>query len=360
MPKNMFKRKNIFYRLGQTAAVIFGLSKGVVKYTSDSASDINALILSDKKIKKLQDKMLQQNIEYKKIILEKKSKYPYMDSAIIAGLTLPQMLKNGVSEDIQLAYELSFPEKAKAISFTDAWSDFDNHNQRLGFINTVKGKLFEIKYVDHLNATLEPGYSAAIAKNVNQPGWDIAITGPDEKIIEQIQLKATTSVAYIKEHLKRYPDIDVVTLEDLKGQIGLSEKVTYATASNSDLQAEIIGSTSEAYSYLPISIVLTYVIFSSYKRDDLSNFEKNIEIGRRGTGLALSGAILMSTGLFGIFGIFLKDFALNKGNKKRQYIASLREQIHLQRNTIKFWKKNVSRRDFLKGLALTAAIPRIK
>ena len=360
MRKRFSKNESIFFKLGQSVATFVGLLKGSASYTLESMSNVKALISADKEIEILQKKMLLQNIEYKEIISSKKSKYPYMDSAILTGLTIPEMIKKGVTEDVKIAYKLSFPEKAQNISFIDAWSGFDTHEQRLGFINAVKGKLFEIKYVDHLNNTLEPGYSAKIATNINQPGWDIAITGPDQEIINQIQLKATESVTYIKEHLQRYPDIDVVTLDDLRGQVGLSDKVAYAATSNSDLQSEIIGSTSENYSYFPMSIFLTYIIFSSYQREDLSAFEKSVEIGRRGSGLVLSSAIILSAGFAGVIGIFLKDYALNKGYKKRQYIESLKNQINLQRKTIKFWEKNVNRRDFLKGLALTATLSKLK
>ena len=145
-----------------------GSFSGIFSYINDVRLDSYAYFTGDKKIYDLKVELESQKFEYKNLLKSPKNKYKYMDSAIIAGLTLPEMLKNGVSEDVQLAYQLSFPNKANNISFTDAWDSFDTPDERIGFVNAIKGKLFEIKYVDHLNANLEPGYSAAIASKAKR------------------------------------------------------------------------------------------------------------------------------------------------------------------------------------------------
>lgn len=338
--------------------LIFGLSKGSAGYFKNTASDTKAFIYGDKEIKKLLEKIKNQQIDYHQVLAKYKKKYPFMDSAVIAGLTISEMIDNGVSKDVQLAYELSFANKSKNISFLETWNSFDDPEQRLGFVNTIKGKLFEIKYIDHLNANLEPGYIASIAESSTQKGWDIEITGPDEEVINQIQLKATASVNYVKEHIEKYPNIDIVTLEDLKGEIGLNDKISFATLSNDELQAEILSSTSN-YEYAPFLIGMGYVVFSSYLKKDLNFFEKNIDIGDRGTGVIINGAIIVSTGLvFGLIAVIAKEIALNKGNKKREYINYLKEQIELHNNSLSKLDKKFSRRDFLKGLFLTAGLGR--
>lgn len=333
-----------------------GSFSGVISYINDVRLDAYSYFSGDEEINSLKKKLESQKIEYKNLLESPKNKYKYMDSAIIAGLTLPEMLKNGVSEEVQLAYQLSFPDKATNISFTDAWDNFDTPEERIGFVNAIKGKLFEIKYVDHLNATLEPGYSAAIAAKANQPGWDIEIKGPDQEVINQIQLKASSSVEYVKSHFDKYPDIDVITLEDLKGQIGLSEKVSFAAISNEELQAEIIAATPANYEFLPGVLALGYVVFSSYTKDELSWYEKNVELGRKGTGVAIDFTILSSLGFVGIIPVLIKKSVLNSGNQKRKYIEILKNQLVSQRKSIDIWKKKLSRRDFIKGLALTASI----
>ena len=337
---------------------LYGSTKGSFNYLTGISSDLKAYFFGEQEIFDLRVKLGSQAIEYKNLRKSYKNKYPYIDSAIISGLTLPEMLKKGVSEEVQLAYQLAYPDKSANVSFTDAWDGFISHEERIGFVNGIKGKLFEIKYVDHLNQTLEPGYSATIATKSNQPGWDIQITGPDQEIINQIQLKASSSIEYVKAHFEKYPDIDVVTLDDLKGQIGLNDKITATAISNEELQAEVMGATSTNYEYLPGILALSYVIFSSYTKTDLSWYEKNIELGKRGTGMAIDITILTSLGLVGIIPILIKKSVLNVGNKKKEYIKILKKQIKNQKESIKFWEKNLSRRDFLKGLALTASASR--
>ena len=52
----------------------------------------------------------------------------------------------------------------------------------VGFVSGVKGKLFELQYVDYLNdGHLPDGFRAELAGNPTNPGWDIAIIGQDEE-----------------------------------------------------------------------------------------------------------------------------------------------------------------------------------
>ena len=65
------------------------------------------------------------------------------------------------------------------------------------------------------------------------------------------------------------------------------------------------------------------------------------------------GSILEVIGL-GIIPILVKKSVLNNGNQKRRYVEILENQLISQRKSIDIWKKKLSRRDFIKGLALTA------
>ena len=83
----------------------------------------------------------------------------------------------------------------------------------------MKGKLFEIDYVDWLNGHLPDGSHAVLAENANNPAWDIAITDSDGHISELLQAKATDSLAYIHEALLAHPDIDVVSTAEVFDRI---------------------------------------------------------------------------------------------------------------------------------------------
>ena len=93
-----------------------------------------------------------------------------------------------------------------------------------GLANGVKGKYFEVMVRDRLNAgerlgelRLEQGQVAELAESPTQPGWDLQIVNEDGTVAEEIQLKATESMSYVKDALDRYPDIHIATPSEIDG-----------------------------------------------------------------------------------------------------------------------------------------------
>jgi hypothetical protein len=91
-----------------------------------------------------------------------------------------------------------------------------------GWSNGAKGKYFEVLVRDRLNQGerlgeihLLPGQVASLAESPTQAEWDLQITNADGSIAEEIQLKATESMAYVKQALERYPDIRVATTSEV-------------------------------------------------------------------------------------------------------------------------------------------------
>ena len=106
-----------------------------------------------------------------------------------------------------------------------------------GFIGGVKGKYFEVLVEDRLNAgatlgdlRLGPGQIARLASSPFQPGWDLEIVGRSGRSLEQIQLKATESMSYVKDALERYPDIRVAVPAGVGGASGsvISTNISHA------------------------------------------------------------------------------------------------------------------------------------
>lgn len=92
----------------------------------------------------------------------------------------------------------------------------------MGILNSAKGKYFEYLVADRLNdgeavgdVLLPHGYKAELAESMTQPGWDLAIVGPDRRVAEYLQLKATDSIGYVHHALKRYPDIKILATSDV-------------------------------------------------------------------------------------------------------------------------------------------------
>jgi hypothetical protein len=80
----------------------------------------------------------------------------------------------------------------------------------------VKGKLFEVEYVDWLNhGHLPAGCVAELAHAANNPAWDISIYDSAGHVMQNLQLKASDSLAYVKHALELHPNIDVVVPHDV-------------------------------------------------------------------------------------------------------------------------------------------------
>jgi len=91
-----------------------------------------------------------------------------------------------------------------------------------GFLSAWKGKYFEVLVRDKLNAGewfgdihLEPGQTAVLAESATQPGWDLQILNADGSVAQELQLKATESLSYVKEALERYPDIQILATDEV-------------------------------------------------------------------------------------------------------------------------------------------------
>tara|TARA_B100002051_G_scaffold181513_1_gene171889 strand:- start:237 stop:1382 length:1146 start_codon:yes stop_codon:yes gene_type:complete len=363
--------KTIASKLGQGALwgakktgrlALLGLRKtpatfvGFYNVTYNGALNLGNSIFGDSRIKKLEDKLNRQSITFNKEIQKHKSQYPYFDSYIVSGLSIPQMINSGIADpDLELAYQYQFPHKANQMSLTEAWQGFDSGEQLLGFNNALKGKLFEIKYLDHISETLEPGYTAKLADSPTQKGFDIEIYNPLGEIDQQLQLKASTSASYVKKALEQYPEIDVVTLEDFEGQILLanqSSRIIGSSISNDDLISSMEGSVLSGLEYLPL-LGLSWIIFSEYTKKEASEFQKTVKTIERMIDYLVNAGIISVTGFFGIPIVAIKQMSLTNGEKKRLYIQQLKKKLSLQKKSHKRMKKMFSRRDFLKSLAIS-------
>jgi hypothetical protein len=91
-----------------------------------------------------------------------------------------------------------------------------------GFVNGLKGKYFEHLVRERLNngervgeLFLQSGQRAEIAESATQAGWDLRVVNSDGSVSELFQLKATTSMAYIKRAFEEYPDIRIAVPSDV-------------------------------------------------------------------------------------------------------------------------------------------------
>ena len=375
MKKFVYKSTN--WLLIKSGKVLIHLAKvappfvsGVAQATNEFMSNSYYVFRGDKKKQKLIKKLIGQNIQFNLKRRKFKSSYEFADACVLSGLTATQMLHKGVPKDVQEAFEKQYPDLAAENSFIDTWSSYDDYEARLGFVNGIKGKLFEIKYVEHLNENLDAGYTASMSDSPVNEGWDIKITGPNNEIENLLQLKATTTAGYVKDAIKSYPEIDVVTLSDLQGQLSSIngiENVTISNISNEDLLSPISEATetgNQAFFFPTIPLLAVgYLIFDSYKESDISTFKQHQQFSKRASNLAFDATVISAaaTPFIGIPLVIGKAILFRGARKKREIVKYLKAQLEKNKETQKIWERQVSRRDFLKGLTIASAgLTRIK
>ena len=338
------------------------LLSGLFDFSSEFAKDGYYSIQGNKKINKLVSQLGLKNKKFNLKKIHLKNKYPYIDASVIGGLTAMEMARKGIPTDVENAYMFAFPIKQEEVSFLEAWDEMSSYEERLGFISAVKGKLFEIKYTDYLNNNLEEGYIASMASSANQTGWDIKVEGPDKEIAQLLQLKATDSASYVNDAIAKYPEIDIVSISDLQGQMTLiapSANITLTEISNSDLLTEIITETERSSLFFPSIPLLSlgFIVFDSYRKKDISEYQKNHNIGKRSGNLFVNSTILISsTPFIGIPLIIGKELIFANAKKKRILIQYLKNQIKQQKKSEKVWDKQVSRRSFIQGLTAVSLV----
>ncbi len=148
-------------------------------------------------------------------------------------------------------------------------------------VNTAKGKYFEYLVTDELNAhhavgdvILPSGYHAELADSMIQPGWDIRIVDGHGQVADFLQLKATESVGYIKHALDVYPDIVILTTDEVAKSLDGNSMILDSHISESDL-ANTIHATFDAtnpgfldefwHSFHPLFPLLVIAAAQSYK-----------------------------------------------------------------------------------------------
>lgn len=334
---------------------IFGASLGAAKGLTGAIYDTSGHLISSDKLAQKTQKIQWQSQVYRnqvKVVRQRiqkglQDKQTLMDSLLVGGSLLAELTNRHTPENIVRAYELAYPNLAENISFTERVSELDG-NELVGFVSGVKGKLFEIKYVEYLNnGNLPAGYTASISPNPNNPDWDILVAGPNGGTSELIQAKATDSVSYVAEAIRENPHIDVVTTSEVYGQLvmqGYADSVIDGGITESALSGEIESAISDvtlAPDLMPPVVALALIAWSAYSEEGLSEYKKAKTFGERsaktylaylvgGTAAAFSGTLWV-----GIISGVGTRFILSSGARKRGQLTDLNRLIKSNKKTIK-------------------------
>ena len=158
-------------------------------------------------------------------------------AAVNAIFLSDQIDMSQVTPEMQEAFSLAYPNVDLSSLAGRSPDEIE------GFISAWKGKLFEVCVRDELNAGervgdihLELGQTASLAESATQPGWDLQILNADGSLAQDLQLKATESLSYVKEALERYPDIDVLATDEVGA---VAENILSSGFSNEALEKTI-------------------------------------------------------------------------------------------------------------------------
>ena len=263
-----------------------------------------------------------------------------VDSIIIGvDFTGQYAFTGAVSTDVQQAYELAYPRLAESQTLIETINEMNNE-QIQGIVAGIKGKLFEIQYAEYLNdGHLPTGFSAKLAETATNPGWDLSIVDDHGVISQELQLKATDSLEYIREAFERYPHIDVVTTDEVYSHIamqGFSEHVINSGINDQDLTDIVNSSLADStltFDWMPSIIPFALIAYSVNRQNGLSSFQKGKQFGERSAksyvAYLAGGAVAVATNTWwlGLLSAVGSRVLLGMGGNKLERLNDLKRCI---------------------------------
>lgn len=327
----------------RTAAPATGkmVAGGATGVTAAAAGALDAVAISERDLADLQQRLDKAN---KAIQASSQARCERIASArqggqkqellsylAVGGISLSAMASEGVPPEVEEAFRLAYPGlAAQGQDFIDAVGS-KSAAELMGLVNGVKGKLFELQLVEHLNSgNLPSGLQASLATSATQPGYDLLISGGDGHVVDVMQAKATESAAYVKEALARYPDIDVSTTTEVYAQLlaqGVKDGVTDSGISEAVLQAKVESAAQAAGGAADWCVSGTasaaLMALSVFMDKSVSPDQRWAAFGERSGGVGVSGAagkaVLAATGYWWLAlaaGVGARVLARHGGGKR--------------------------------------------
>ena len=328
-------------RLSSIATISSAKSAGTMLYDTASLK-----MFSIDKIEALKNQIEEQGRLYRVLTIKQMEHHRNIDTLTVGGDLLSSILQRGASPDVEAAFAAAYPIEAQHISFEDAVRSTPDEYLS-GLVAGVKGKLFEMEYVDYLNdGNLPDGYSAELATSATQPGWDIAIKDAHGHIDKLLQMKATNSVEYVQHALNRYPDIDIVTTDEVYSQLvmnGAADHVTASGMSNADITNHVMESANGSeinMHWNPPIISLALIAFTTYRHDEMTAEQKATYFGERAGKSYISyliggsAAALSQTWWLGLLAGIGSRYLASRGKSKRNQYNDLKKVYDMNKYII--------------------------
>lgn len=338
----------------EIAGGVVGGAKGLYHF----GQNVYGLTINKKDFAKLLGTLRAQSQEYVRLtdeIGKRFSKREIMLDSLGIGTSFlhSYAFVDKIPEEVLKAYELAYPLKSQSESLENIIENYDDA-ELAGIVNGIKGKLFELRYVDYLNdGHIPDGYQAILAESATNPGWDIAVLGADGSVAEEIQLKATDSVSYVKAALERYPEINVATTEEVYNSLAmqqLTDNLVNSGISNEELE-QVVYEALESNSLdmdwsLPI-IPMLLIGYSVYKKDNLTSFQKGSEFADRYVQSYIAyiaggaAAVVTNTWLIGLLASIGTKVFCKYGQSNVLKVKSLKDTIETNKKILQRMKKKL-------------------
>lgn len=338
-----------------SSPAVGGTAGGLVRGAASMASNtVDSLVLPAGRIEEMREQLRtlgqmemarsEQRMQAIEFAQKRRRKDELLDLLVVGGVTLSQVLREpaSVPENVQQAFALAYPGLAQTETFSDAVARMSS-DELVGLVSGVKGKLFELELVDHLNSGgLPDGYHAEMAGSATQPGWDIRVLDENGQVSELLQAKATESAQYVQEALQRYPDIDVTTTTEVHAQLvalSLAENVQNSGISEAVLQAKVEAAAAQgntafdASDLVPSSIGLAVIALSVFMKKDASLREKGEQFGQRSAkagvsaGMGKVAMVVTQTWWIALIGGVATSWLAGRGQGKREQYEALRTAL---------------------------------
>ena len=340
----------------QTAAPAVGqAAAGVVSgVASTAANALDAVAIRDADLAPLQQRLqlagdkLQSDARWRSKAIasavRRRSKARLLDLLAVGGVSLGSMVAGTalVPPEVEQAFALAYPGLAtRGMGFLDTVQG-KSSGELLGLVNGVKGKLFEMDLVAHLNAGgLPAGLTASLAPSATQPGYDLLVKDTNGAVVDLLQAKATDSVSYVQAALERYPDIDVMTTTEVHARLlalGMGDRVADSGISEAALQQKIEAASgmadgSGAVDWLPGGASVALIALSALVDRSISLEQRSAQAGERVAAVGVTGvagkAALMATGYWwlGLAAGLGSKFLADHGGAKRERLEALRRAV---------------------------------
>lgn len=144
-------------------------------------------------------------------------------------------LQGPIGQEFLEAIRNRYPglQDASVSEIADHMSNYDT-DQMQGVMSLVKGKLFE-RLVTHYENHDNDSWRAAMHTDETYPGSDIIFSNDDTGETIEVSLKATDSASYVEHALLKYPDIQILTTEEVSKYFHDDPRVIPAVLTNEDL-----------------------------------------------------------------------------------------------------------------------------